>query len=95
MNGNIHVIAEAGTNHNGDLAKAKELVRIAKRANADSVKIQIINPWGLYLPGDYEYGHYDIKEVIKIREEGVLSDEAYADLFQFAREEGKCLYSPR
>ena len=56
----VHIIAEAGTNNNGDLTKAKNLARIAREANTDSVKFQIINPWGLYLPGDYEYGHYDI-----------------------------------
>lgn len=84
----IHVIAEAGTNHNGDLAKAKSLVDIAGRSGADSVKFQIIYPWGLYLPGDYEYGHYDIKEVIRIREEGMLEDAEYEELAAYCREAG-------
>lgn len=84
----IHIIAEAGTNHNGDLNKAKKLVDIAKRTGADSVKFQIIYPWGLYLPGDYEYGHYDIKEVIRIREEGMLEDEEYDDLAAYCRDVG-------
>ena len=84
----IHVIAEAGTNHNGDLNKAKKLVEIAKHSGADSVKFQIIYPWGLYLPGDYEYGHYDIKEVIRIREEGMLKDEEYADLAEYCQASG-------
>ena len=82
----IHIIAEAGTNHNGKLDKAKKLVDIAKRSGADSVKFQIIYPWGLYLPGDYEYGHYDIKEVIRIREEGMLEDEEYEDLAEYCRD---------
>lgn len=34
------VIAEAGVNHNGDLALAKELVRKAREAGADCVKFQ-------------------------------------------------------
>lgn len=84
----IHVIAEAGTNHNGKLDKAKALVDIAKRADADSVKFQIIYPWGLYLPGDYEYGHYDIKEVIRIREEGMLTDAEYEELAEYCQETG-------
>lgn len=82
-NDSIHIIAEAGTNHNGELSKAKTLVDIAKRSGADSVKFQIIYPWGLYLPGDYEYGHYDIKEVIRIREEGMLQDEEYDELAEY------------
>lgn len=85
-NSNIHIIAEAGTNHNGDLGKAKELVDIASRAKADSVKFQIIYPWGLYLPGDYEYGHYDIKKVIQIREDGMLKDEEYDELAAYCKE---------
>ncbi len=84
----IHIIAEAGTNNNGNLEKAKKLIDIAKRADADSVKFQIINPWGLYLPGDYEYGHYDIKEVIKIRKEGMMSDEEYTQAARHASASG-------
>ncbi len=82
----IHIIAEAGTNHNGQLNKAKKLVDIATNAQADSVKFQIIFPWGLYLPGNYEYGHYDIKKVIKIREEGMLADSDYDVLANYCKE---------
>lgn len=82
---NIHIIAEAGTNHNGNIQKAKNLIDIAKRANADSVKFQIIYPWGLYLPGDYEYGHYDIKKVIQIRKDSMLSDQEYEELAEYAK----------
>lgn len=34
------IIAEAGVNHNGSLAKAKELIRVAAEAGADFVKFQ-------------------------------------------------------
>lgn len=34
------IIAEAGVNHNGDVALARELVRVAARAGADAVKFQ-------------------------------------------------------
>lgn len=80
----IHIIAEAGTNHNGELKKAKNLVDIAVRAQTDSVKFQIIYPEGLYLPGKYEYGHYDIEEVIKIRRDGMLSDDEYSELAEYS-----------
>lgn len=34
------IIAEAGVNHNGDFERAKELIDIAKDANADAIKFQ-------------------------------------------------------
>ncbi|MFZ6011475.1 MAG: N-acetylneuraminate synthase family protein [Bacteroidota bacterium] len=91
MQNKIHIIAEAGTNHNGKVEKAKALIDIAKRSNANSVKFQIINPWGLYLPGEYSYGHYDIKKVIKIREDSKLKDSEYETLFSYAAEKGIAL----
>lgn len=36
----VFIIAEAGVNHNGDIAMAIELIRAAKRAGADCVKFQ-------------------------------------------------------
>jgi len=84
----LHIIAEAGSNHNGQVELARELVDIAADCGADSVKFQIINPWGLYLPGEYQYGHYDIKEVIRIRREGQLSDEAWRAIAGYALEQG-------
>jgi len=36
----VFIIAEAGVNHNGDIEIAKELIDIAKEANADAVKFQ-------------------------------------------------------
>src|SRR5579863_3259108 len=34
------IIAEAGINHNGELTKAMDMVRVAKRAGADAIKFQ-------------------------------------------------------
>ncbi len=79
-NTNIHIIAECGTNHNGSLDLAKEMARIASDCGADSYKVQIINPWGLYLPGEYEYGGYDIKDVISLRHQTAFEDSQYSEL---------------
>lgn len=47
----VFVIAEAGVNHNGDLATAKELVIAARTAKADAVKFQVFDPGKLEPPG--------------------------------------------
>lgn len=39
-----YIIAEAGVNHNGDVALAKQLIDGAKEAGADAVKFQLFNP---------------------------------------------------
>ena len=40
MNKKVLIIGEAGVNHNGELKKAIELVKIAADAGADYVKFQ-------------------------------------------------------
>src|SRR5579859_2685117 len=44
------IIAEAGVNHNGDLARAVELVRVAAAAGADVVKFQTFDSTELVTP---------------------------------------------
>jgi len=39
--GRVMVIAEAGVNHNGDMARALEMIDVAAEAGADAVKFQI------------------------------------------------------
>lgn len=79
----VHIIAEAGTNHNGNTSTGKKLIDLAQKAQADSVKFQIINTDGLYLPGQYKFGHYDINEVREMRNRFALSDRDYSILNQY------------
>ena len=83
-----HVIAEAGTNHNGCLKTAENLVDVACAAGADSVKFQIIYPEGLYLPRFRVNGGYIANEVYEKRRARMLSDDEYRRLSDFARERG-------
>jgi len=50
----IFIVAEAGSNHNGDLDTALELVRKAKDAGADAVKFQNFTLDDLFSPPHYE-----------------------------------------
>jgi N,N'-diacetyllegionaminate synthase len=84
----VHVVAEAGTNHNGDLGTGEKLVEVAAASGADSVKFQVIYPEGLYLPAFPENGGYRPNEVIEARRKGMLSDDGYRRLAELARERG-------
>lgn len=85
---NIHVIAEAGTNHNASPETAKKLIDVAAECGADSVKFQIIYPEGLYVSKIYQNGTYTDNEVIAIRRKGMLSDGDYHDLAKYSAEQG-------
>ncbi len=84
-----HIIAEACTNHNGSLAKAKELVDLAAASGADSVKFQIINPEGLYLLRVRdESGAWVENGVVAQRRAAMLTDDEYRELAAHARAKG-------
>jgi N,N'-diacetyllegionaminate synthase len=46
--GRCYVVAEAGANHNGDFAIARELIDVAASAGADAVKFQVYSGATLY-----------------------------------------------
>ena len=50
MTGRIYIIAEAGVNHNGDPARARDMIWAAARAGADAVKFQTFRTENLVIP---------------------------------------------
>jgi N-acetylneuraminate synthase len=47
--GQTYVIAEAGSNHNGDIETAKQLIEVAADAGADAVKFQVFRAEHVYV----------------------------------------------
>jgi len=85
---NIHIIAEAGTNHNGCAETGRKLIDVAVDAGADSVKFQMIFPEGLYLPQLYRDGRYEDSETFSQRSRTVLRPDDYRTLAAHAAERG-------
>lgn len=92
------MIAEAGVNHNGSLQTAKELVREAKNAGAQSVKFQSFTARDLVLPKTekvrYQRKHNpssnDQFEMLKSLE---LPKDSFRELFLFGEELGIEVFS--
>ena len=49
------IIAEIGTNHNGDPRLAIEMIKEAAKAGADAVKLQVVDPDQSYVKGSLSY----------------------------------------
>ena len=88
MKNPVHIIAEAGTNHNANPETAKKLVSVAKESGADSVKFQIIYPEGLYLSEFFENGKYTPNEVFEMRRAGMLTDKQWEEVSAFSQDAG-------
>ena len=56
----VFIIAEAGVNHNGSLARAKEMVKVAARAGVDAIKFQTFKAETL-VTKDAAKANYQIK----------------------------------
>lgn len=54
-----YIIAEMSANHAGSLQRAKEIIRAAKDAGADCIKLQTYTPDTLTIDCDNEYFHID------------------------------------
>jgi N-acetylneuraminate synthase len=80
------VIAEAGSNHNGDLETAKQLIDVAVDAGADAVKFQTFRAENMYVEdsGEVEYldddrSIYDIIESMEMPYEWIPELHEYCN----------------
>ncbi|MUV85129.1 shikimate dehydrogenase [Natronomonas sp. CBA1123] len=81
------VIAEAGSNHNGDLEIAKELIDVAADAGGDAVKFQTFRAEDLYVEdsGEVEYLNDD-RTIYEIIESMEMPYEWIPELHDYCRQ---------
>ena len=84
----IEIIAEAGSNHNGSVERACELVEVAAMAQATSVKFQFIFADGLYLPAYYDNGEYIDNRVYQSRKAEELTHADWETIWRHAASVG-------
>ena len=94
--GPAYVIAEIGHNHQGDVEKAKALVRAARECGADAAKLQKRDNAQLYTralyDAPYDNEHSFGRTYGKHREALELSAAEWLELREFSREEGITLF---
>ena len=83
------VIAEAGSNHNGDIDIAKELIDVAADAGADAVKFQTFRAEDLYVEesGEVEYLDDD-RSIYEIIESMEMPYEWIPELHEYSHKRG-------
>ncbi len=80
----VHIIAEVGINHDGDMAKAIKLIQEAKNSGADSVKLQT------YITEHRVPKDHAVYEILKQCE---LSHTDQKELFDLGKEIGITIFS--
>lgn len=82
------VIAEAGSNHNGDLEIAKKLIDMAADAGADAVKFQTFRAEDLYVEdsGEVEYLD-DERSIYEIIENMEMPFDWISELYKYSHEQ--------
>lgn len=90
MNHAVRIIAEAGVNHNGEMALARELITQAAEAGADYIKFQAFSPKHLVIPsaGKAPYQRDSLSDShsqLEMLEQYALSETQLSELKDFAK----------
>jgi len=94
------IIAEMSANHNGDLNRALELVKVAALAGVDAIKLQTYNADSITI--DHKGGLFDItdknslwygKNLYDLYQEAAMPYEWHAKLFEYAKSLGVIMFS--
>jgi len=86
--GSVYVIAEAGSNHDGDLEQAKRLIDVAKGAGADAVKFQLFHADRLYPKAAGQVSYLPGKSIYDVIRSLELPREWLPDLKRHAERQG-------
>ncbi len=92
-----YIIAEIGNNHQGNLETCKKLIASAKKAGANSVKLQKRSNKDLYMPSLYD-ANYENKNSYgntygEHREFLEFGNEEYKELIQFSKDQNITFFS--
>lgn len=95
----VFVIAEAGVNHNGDLATAKRLISAAKESGADAVKFQTFTPASIVTrtarSAPYQSQNTGLGNQSDLLARLALPHDAFLLLFKEAKKVGiECMSTP-
>ena len=94
----VYIIAEMSANHAGDIENAKKIIREAKRAGADCVKIQTYTADTLTIDCDNEYfqiskGTWNGANLYRLYQKAYTPWEWQKELMEEAKKEGLDFFS--
>jgi sialic acid synthase SpsE len=79
----IKIIAEIGQNHNGDMNRAKELIKAAKCAGADIAKFQLFEARSLFVEEDNPWFQYNCETELSRQDLYFLANECVKNDIEF------------
>lgn len=93
-----YIIAEMSANHAGSIDRAKDIIKAAKEAGADCIKIQTYTPDTITIDCDNEYFHidggtWDGENLYKLYGKAYTPWEWQEELREFAKKEGIDFFS--